>query len=123
MIKVGTDILKIKKVKNMIDSNSKGFISLFSENELSLANNCGDKVNFLASRFACKEAIFKCLDIKMDIKYLKEIETLKNENGRPVVNLNGNIKKICENLKIKDIDISISYEDEYVVVFALINMN
>lgn len=103
MIKgVGVDIVKISRFNDV----SEHFISRILTNEekeeyLKRSN----KTQYLASRFAVKEAYFKATQ---DIHYLN-ISVLNDENGMPYI------------LDKKNIHLSISHEDEYVVAYLILS--
>ena len=81
----------------------------FSEREISEYHKRGD-IAYLASRFAAKEAIVKALS-----KYehdLNSIEILNDNDGKPYVVIN----------RVKsNIFVSISYETEYVIAYAVLS--
>lgn len=97
---VGTDIVKNNRVKSKIAKR------ILTENELAVYKSKHDdlKNEYLASRFAAKEAIVKATNKMLDIN---KIEILNEENGKPY----------CTN--IDGIEISISHEDEYSIAFAI----
>lgn len=103
---IGIDIVDIKRIKN-----DEKFIDLIlSENEKKLLNERVKKEEFLAGRFAAKEAFLKANHLGLgDIK-LKDIEVLNLENGQPII--------ICNNKTFKEV--SISHEKEYAV--AVVNI-
>lgn len=100
-MKIGCDIVENKR---LIDKSDKFIDMVLTEKEKKLYEQKG--IEFLAGRFAAKEAIMKCLpDIE---KYrFTDIEVLNDEKGKPYTN-------------IKEIeDISISHEKEYTIAVAL----
>ena len=104
MIKgVGIDIVSIKRI------DIKIALKVLSKNELELFENMSSlrKKEFLAGRFAIKEAIYKA-GIKekftdMNIKY-------NDDNSIYLDNFD-------------DVKISISHEKEYAIGFAIVNDN
>ena len=76
------------------------------------------RIQSYAARFAAKEAIFKAISKVLPLDYgmeWKSIEILKEETGRPYVNLKiDNIKK--QNLKI---DVSLSHIKDCAVATAV----
>lgn len=110
MIKgIGVDILSLERFSKI---NSKAFlIRTFHPleiNEYHKRNN----LNYLASRFACKEAIVKALtEYNNDFN---QIAILNDELGKPYV--------MIDNVKYNNIFISISYEDKYVIAYCTITI-
>lgn len=116
-IYTGIDIIETERIKNAIKSDI--FIKkIFTEKEIHYCESKKDdaKVQSYAARFAAKEAIFKAISKVLDseIKWTS-IEILKEETGRPYVNL-----KIDNLIKEKiKIDISLSHIKEYAVATAV----
>ena len=102
MIKgIGVDIVKINRFENV----SEHFINrILTPEEKIEYDKRENKVKYLASRFAAKEAYFKA---SQDIHYLS-ISVLNYENGAPYI------------LNKKNIHLSLSDEDEYVVAYLII---
>ena len=112
------DIIKISRIGGMLDDKNSHFRRLFTEKEQELGMKSQRELIFYAERFACKEAVFKCFGISMDTAFLKEIETLNDENGKPYVNLYGRMEQLAKDMGIRKMDISISYDGEYAVAYA-----
>jgi holo-[acyl-carrier protein] synthase len=76
---VGIDMVDIDRIDEAM--KIPNFItSTFTENEI--RNEHGDKREYYAARFACKEAVFKALHMEMD---WRKIEILNNGDGSPYV--------------------------------------
>ena len=119
---IGTDIVDINRIKSM-DSLSTFANKILSENELKVFNNLeeGKQATYLSKQFAGKEAISKAIGtgISGDIKF-KEIEILRDENGRPIFNPVKNLKEILANLGITKTHVSLSDEKDYAIAFAIL---
>ncbi|MFA9463059.1 MAG: holo-ACP synthase [Velocimicrobium sp.] len=116
----GTDILKIDHLKPFMNQFDDPFIQkTYTKKELELISSRPTPINSLATRFAGKEAVFKCLGIHGNAISLNEIEILENEIGQPTVFLLGNAKLLAEQLGITNICISLSYDTDYAIAFAL----
>ena len=118
-IYTGTDIIEIDRIKDAIKSDT--FIKkIFTEKEIEYCESKKDpaRIQSYAARFAAKEAIFKAISKVLLLDYgmeWKSIEILKEETGRPYVNLKiDNLKK--QNLKI---DVSLSHIKDYAVATAV----
>ena len=119
---IGTDILKIERIQ-AIDSLDKFASKFLSNNELKLLEELNDvkKINYLAKQFAGKEAIAKAIGIGItkDTK-LKEIEILRDKNGKPTFNPVGSLKAYMDNFGIAKTHVSLSDEKEYAIAFAVL---
>jgi holo-[acyl-carrier protein] synthase len=115
----GVDIISIKKFRQA--AGKKLINRVFTLQEIKYCNNKMNKFQHLAARFACKEAISKALKMSWQ-KGLnwKEIEILKDKNGKPAAKLIGSAKKAAHALKIEDIQISLSHCPEYAVGMAVV---
>ena len=79
IIGIGVDTVEIQRVERSLTISN--FIqSTFTQNEIN--NLHGDKATYYATRFACKEAVFKAIGKPADWRL---IETLNDKDGRPYV--------------------------------------
>lgn len=114
MIRCGTDIIEVERIKDGIENIGDKFLNrIYTETEIEYCNSKNvQKYQSFAGRFAGKEAIFKALTDVIDNKYKiewKDFEIVNNEEGKPLVIINNEDIK-C---KIKDIDLSISHCKNY----------
>ena len=111
---IGTDIVNIKRIDNILKKNGNLFKNkFFSKNEIKYC----DKKNtssFYAKRFAAKEAVTKAMGtgIGKGIS-LKNIEVINDRNGKPDILLKGRVKTILKRrIKKKKYDIYLSLSDD-----------
>ena len=105
-MKIGCDIVENKR---LIDKSDRFIDKVLTPKEKELYQT-RNKVEFLAGRFAAKEAIMKCLP-DIENYTFTDIEILNDEKGKPYTTIEG----------IEDI--SISHEKEYTIAVALFNEN
>lgn len=122
MIKgIGVDMVKIETVRELMQV-SDGFVKKsFTKREIELSKNAYSKEEYFSSRFAVKEAVFKAvarLTARKTFDFRK-VETLNAEDGHPFVNMTGELKLLFEEVGIKNLYVSISTEDEYVIAFVV----
>lgn len=79
IIGIGIDTVEISRMAKSLTIPSF-LTSTFTSGEI--ANEHGNREEYYATRFACKEAVFKALGIKMD---WRQIETLNKEDRIPYV--------------------------------------
>lgn len=96
---VGVDIVKISRIKD-VDALAKGILS---KKELEIYASKSKKEEFLAGRFAAKEAFLKYLEEGLKIP-LKEIEVLYKSSGAPYILY-----------KEKEYDVSIAHDGDYAI--------
>ena len=117
---IGTDILKIDRLSpETLAPEDSFFRKTFTPDEAAEAAGRPNPHNYFATRFAGKEAVFKALRLHPDGIRLNEIEILTSPDGSPYVILHGRLLKIAEEKGIDQILISLSYDTDYVVAYAL----
>ena len=92
---IGTDIVNISRLKKM--KSIKSFSEkILSEDEIKICSTFNEEklIKYLAKQFACKEALSKAFGtgIRKPILF-KELEILRDENGKPYFNPLGGRKK------------------------------
>ena len=124
MIKgIGIDLVDKSRIKNIHSKHGIRFenkiLSLKELEELSKRND-PNKISYLSNNFACKEACSKVLGkgFSNGVK-LKDIEVLRNANGGPFINLNGEASLIANDLKINNIHVSITDSKETSIALVI----
>ena len=121
---VGTDIVKISRIQEM-KSLSAFAEKILSSKEMKIASSYNEKrlIKFLAKQFAGKEAVSKAFGtgIRKPI-LLKNIEILRDENGKPLLNPLGEVKKTMINLGISKSHVSLADENDYAIAFAILEL-
>ena len=121
---IGTDIVNISRFKKMksIKSFSKKVLSV-DELKISSTYNEEKLIKYLAKQFAAKEAISKAFGtgIRKPILF-KELEILRDENGKPYFNPLGDVKKTLINLGITKTHVSLADESEHAIAFAILEI-
>lgn len=124
MITCGTDIIKISRVKDSIERLGETFLKrVYTDEEIEYCESrrmC--KYQSYAARFAAKEAIYKAVSpsINDDISW-KDAEVCKLENGKPYLKLHGSLEKIANKNNIKNIEISLSHDDDFAIACVVID--
>lgn len=103
---VGIDIVKIER----IDLNEHFLKFVLSPNEIKILDTKPNKKQFVAGRFAAKEAFLKANKTGIGGISLKDIEVLYDNTGAPIIKYGD---KIFEN-------VSISHEKEYAISIVII---
>lgn len=103
---IGTDIIEIKRFE---DKNIEKKFLNNDELEILKKYEGERKLEFIAGRWAGKEAIIKATNKK--VKY-SELSILINNDGSPKVLLNG--------IEAKNILLTISHEKKYTVAFSIV---
>jgi len=113
---VGTDLCSVVRMADALARTPNLKERLFHPNEQSLANAS------LAARFAAKEALAKAIG---DPKLLSwsEIEIVKDELGKPSIELHGLTKQRVAALGVSTIQLSLTHEQELASAFVVLEAN
>ena len=121
IISVGTDIVEVDRIGRAFLLRPEKFMKKILAIEEIEKTPVSREIEYLAKRFAAKEAISKVLGTGMrlgvnfkDILILTDLET-----GQPLVQLRGRAKQQASEKGINRILISISDEKEYAMAFAI----
>lgn len=118
IIGIGTDIVEISRIEKIMNRTSSFIQKSFTQNEIEYFKSKGLKGNIVAGNFAAKEAISKAIGTGFRGFGLKDIEVLRDELGKPIVNLSDKIYKLV-NVKEFNIYISISHSKENAIAYAV----
>lgn len=117
IVGIGTDIIEIERISEAIDNNQRFISKIFTENEIELFKSKAMKIETIAGNFAAKEAISKAIGTGFRGIGFKDLEILRDKNGKPVVNISDKAKKLINNEKVI-IHISISHNRSSAIAFA-----
>lgn len=120
IIGVGTDLLDIRRIGKALERTPRLAERILTGQELEQFHRASKPVNFLAKRFAAKEAVVKALGtgIGRGISW-QHFNITYDPSGRPLVQLKGGAQEKAEQLGIRQIHISYSDETDHVVAFAV----
>lgn len=118
---IGTDIIEIDRIDSAIKRTPKFIDKVFTYKEKEYFKSKNFRAEVMAGNFAAKEAISKALGTGFRGFGLLDIEVLRDEKGKPIVNLSD---KICEILSLNNfnIHISISHSRENAIAYAVMEV-
>ena len=119
---IGVDIVKIERIKTAVERWGGRFMDrIFTEDEKRYSLGKYNPYPHLAARFAYKEALVKALGtgFRMGIKW-KDIELIRNDNGKPEARLNGTVKELADRKNIKNVMVSVSHDTDYAIAYVTI---
>lgn len=119
---IGTDLLDQRRIARLLEKTNERFSQrILTADELSLWAEKSHSVNFLAKRFAAKEAISKALGtgIAQGVGF-QQMEISSDALGKPVVVLSGSALARAEVLGGKKVLLSLSDEGEMILAFAVL---
>lgn len=107
IVGIGCDIVEVERIHRLMTKGLANKLLTKREMELFVSLSEQRKVEWLAGRFAAKEAIFKALP-KGIVTTISQIEVDCDEDGKPC----------CFSPNVK-IHISISHESSYAIAYAI----
>ena len=115
IIGIGTDVIEIDRVISYCEKNS--FLNkYYTEAERKIIEK---RKNRAATNFAGKEAVVKAFGTGFLNCMPGDIEVLRDDCGKPYVNLLGRAKKLAEDRGIVKIHISLSDTDKIATAFVV----
>ncbi|MBX4258691.1 holo-ACP synthase [Clostridium estertheticum] len=119
---VGTDIVEIRRIKHAMESNNKFLEKIFTSSELEYLKSRNLRAEYVAGRFAAKEAVAKALGTGFRGFDFKDIEVDRTTLGKPVVILKGKAKLIAKKEGLYNIHLSISHGEESAIAYAILEV-
>ena len=119
---IGTDIVKVPRIKRLLEKRGASFAKrILHPNEYIIFKTHHASANYLAKRFAAKEALSKALGtgIAKGINF-SDIEVINNNDGKPYLLLHGAALEIANQLGVKKSFISLSDEKKYAIAYVII---
>jgi holo-[acyl-carrier protein] synthase len=120
---IGTDLLDQRRVAKVMDNHGERFARrILTSQELLLWAEKAHSVNFLAKRFAAKEAISKALGtgIAQGISF-QHINIYADDLGKPVVELSAKALTRAQAMGGTHVLLSLSDEGEMILAFAVLS--
>lgn len=106
-IEVGIDIIEIERIGRVLEKFGVRFLNrIFTPAE---RQRYGARVPDLAARFAAKEATMKALGTGIRGVRWRDIETLPNRRGKPILVLHGTAKARAELLGLNHWSITLTH--------------
>jgi len=121
IVGVGVDRVTIARVRTAMARHGQRFMDrLYTETELEQAAAKGDRERRLGMLFAAKEAVAKALGTGFRQGVTpKDIETIHQPSGQPVVTLHGGAKQQAQARGITAIHLSLTDEEGIAIAFAV----
>ncbi len=121
---IGTDVVSLSRLKK-IDDMERFAKKILSEKELSIFTNLieSKKITYMAKQFAGKEAVSKAFGTGMSSPVMfQNIEILRDDNGKPILNALNDLKKLLTDLGIVKSHVSLADEKNYAIAFAILEI-
>lgn len=117
---IGTDLLDIRRIEKALARTPRFAERILTLAELQQFQQSRRQANFLAKRFAAKEAAVKALGtgIGRGISW-QHFEVSYDELGRPLMTLNSNAQIRAEQSGITRLHLSYTDEGDHIVAFVI----
>src|SRR5690242_11457355 len=120
---VGVDLVEVDRARRMIaEKGSHVFDRLLTPAEAEYCRSRPDPAEHVAVRLAAKEAVYKALqgsDAARGIGW-REIEVVREQEGRPQVTLHGLAAQRAKELKATQVMLSLSHTHQAAVAVAIV---
>lgn len=117
----GIDLVDCPRIEQMVQRHGERFVKkVFTVAEQDYAEKNKNKIEKLAGRFAAKEAVLKLMGTGWRGKIAwTDIEITNNAAGQPEVTLDGEVKRIADELEIDHISVSITHTANFAIASAV----
>jgi holo-[acyl-carrier protein] synthase len=121
-MRIGVDIVSVSRIAHSLSVSTKFASRVFAPGEREHAGKMPEcrAHEFLAGRFAVKEAVLKALHARLDDGIaLCDIETITAEDGCPELRLSASALCASELLNLSQWQVSISHENDLAIAFVV----
>jgi len=116
---LGVDIVEIDRMKAALERRPSMRERLFSEAERAYCDKRKKPEIHYAMRFAAKEAVLKALGTGFSGMRFRDVEVLRDENGRPVPILHGRAAEVAAERGVVEMHLSLSFTHTTAVASAV----
>ena len=116
-LRTGVDLIEIGRIREAARRHGQRYLDrIYTPRELAQSRH---RPEYLAGRFAAKEAVAKALGTGIGEVGWKDIEILGDEENAPVLNLTGAARRKAADLGLTTWSLSISHDMGQAVAFAV----
>ena len=117
---IGTDIVRVARMQQSLDKHGERFARrILTEHELTGYQRTNKPANYLAKRFAAKEATAKAMGTGFrNGLSLKHINVGHDAQGKPLLEFSGLAAEFMDEKGINEAHVSLADEQEYAVAFV-----
>jgi holo-[acyl-carrier protein] synthase len=115
-LRTGVDLIEIARIREAARRHGRRYLErIYTAPELAQGEQ---RPEYLAGRFAAKEAVAKALGSGIGEVGWKDIEILGDEEHAPVLNLTGAARRKADELGLTTWSVSISHSTDHALAFA-----
>jgi len=118
----GIDIVSIPRMVKSLSRWGDAFTKrVFTDVEREYCQKRNRYAGHFAARFAVKEAFLKALGSGLVARMKwSDVEVMNEHNGKPFVNLSGEVKRVAEDMRVTNIFVSITHTHEYAIAQVIL---
>ena len=117
---IGVDIIEIERISKAVNRNKRFLEKVLDKKEIEYLQSRNMRMEYIAGRFAAKEAVSKALGTGFKNFGPKDICIFNSESGKPNAILKGNAKTYAENFGKYKIHLSISHSYKDAIAYAIL---
>lgn len=117
---IGIDIVEIERIENILKNKKRFLNKIFTNEEIKYFESKNFRAETIAGNFSAKEAISKAFGTGIKNFNFDDIEVLRDENGKPIVKTYNNLRQMCIDYNVLEIQVSISHSENYAVANAMV---
>lgn len=119
IVGIGTDIIEVDRIRKSVEGNRRFLEKIFTQSEIAFFESRNMLMTSIAGTFAAKEAVSKVFATGIRGFKWTDIEIVRDELGKPRVQLFNEAKAIATRLNITEVMVSISHCDTYAVAYCV----
>ena len=120
IVGIGVDIVEIRRIKDILERNDKFLEKIFTTKEIEYLKARNLRPEYVAGRFAAKEAVSKALGTGFRGFNFRDIIIESTTLGKPIVTLEGEAKNISNRNGDTAIHLSISHGYDSAIAYAVL---
>lgn len=117
---IGIDIVEIERIENILKNKKRFLNKIFTDEEIKYFKSKNFRSETIAGNFSAKEAISKAFGTGIKNFNFDDIEVLRDKNGKPIVKTYNNLRQMCIDYNVLEIQVSISHSENYAVANAMV---
>lgn len=117
---IGIDIVEIERIENILKNKKRFLNKIFTDEEIKYFESKNFRPETIAGNFSAKEAISKAFGTGIKNFNFDDIEVLRDKNGKPIVKTYNNLRQMCIDYNVLEIQVSISHSENYAVANAMV---
>lgn len=122
IVGIGVDIVEIRRIEAAMNRTSGFLEKIFTDSELEHLKSRNLRSEYIAGRFAAKEAVAKALGTGFRSFNFKDIIVENTTLGKPIVTLNGNADLIAKKMGDYNLQLSISHGEDNAIAYAILEV-